>query len=319
MKSNYGPVNVLHNGLSADTRTSVQAGYNMSTTSEAIRESSLSSVRKLPKKRKFDLSELEENIKTENVATTLVTNNYSSTTNTITNAVNTSPPQSMAVDYSCIAPNNSITFANSRNLPVSKTLPPKLEPSHPYYQETAIGQEYYAQNAGFPMPTVGEKSDASDKLSIALHEWIDHRVLAKRNEMYFPGIIRKADSTVGNIWIEFDNNAEDLVVYQDVLHAGRYDVISDASPSLSQVTVGSRVCVRTTGSLVDDKQLQARIFVEGSVFKILPAPTRFVIRLASSENKEYIASRADIRLLQPPWSDELENDVEHELPPPLLP
>ncbi|XP_026686882.1 putative transcription factor capicua, partial [Diaphorina citri] len=86
---------------------------------------------------------------------------------------------------------------------------------------------------------------------INLHEWIDHRVLAKRNSVYLPGVIRKADSG-SVIWVEFDYYEGTLVPFPDVLSHGKYDIISDASPSFGQVTKGTRVCLRTSVELSED-------------------------------------------------------------------
>lgn len=331
MKSNSGPVNVLPNGMKTETRNP-QTVCNDSAVSETREpSSSLSTVRTLPKKRKYDLSTLVDDYsKPGNNVPVSTTSQYAS---------NITPPQSIAVDYSCVGNSSSntgntsgnstsinVSFGSSSDSPAAKP-PPKIEPSHIYYSEALETnkvvpvQEYYNSNASFPVPAISvnnvpERNAVSDKPNIALHEWIDHRVLAKRNGVYLPGTIRKADSTVGNIWIEFDNSPEgELILFMDVLQGGRYDVISDASPLLCQVNVGVRVCVRTSGSLIDDKQMVLRVFVEGIVTKILTSPVRFVVRLTGPETKEYVANRADIRLLQPPWSDELED----ELPPPSLP
>ncbi len=311
-----GPVNILQNGVKMETRP-IPIG------SEIAKESSLSSVRKLPKKRKFDLSELEE----PSYSKPEVSATNSSTVNC---TANITPPQSTAVDYSYISGcgNGNLSDNAIRNncfdSSPPKLTPPKLESNHYFEAETKAPQlqEYYKPNVNFSVPSINvsgahDRNDATEKLNVALHEWIDHRVLAKRNGVYVPGMIRKADSTVGCVWVEFDN-VDDLVVFSDVLLAGRYDVISDASPSISQVSVGDRVCVRTSVSLVDEKHPMSRIFVEGVVDKILKSPVRFVVRLTCPENKEYIVKRADICLLQPPWLDELENDSDRDLPPPLV-
>lgn len=321
------PVNILPNGIEPENSNFTATVCNVAIVLEMANETSLSSVRTLPKKRKFDLSALEETsyAKRESVELTIT------------------PPQSTAVDYSRVS--NSVSCSNANEHVVdngrgtsmsscnSDSSPPKLTPqkttlSPVFYQEAATSKgaslpEYYKPSVNLSVPTLNvssaqEYSGTCEKPNIALHEWIDHRVLAKQNCVYSPGTIRKADSTNGNVWVEFDNNGEELIVFLDVLQNGRYDVISDASPTLVQVGVGARVCVRTSSSSADDKQ-QSRLFVEGIVHKILMSPVQFVVRLLGPEHKEYMVKRADIRLLQPPWADELENDYENELPPRLLP
>lgn len=334
-----GPVNILPNGIKPEN-SNFTTVCSVAIVPEMAKDSSLSSIRKLPKKRKFDLSELEE-------PECAKRDSVESTPPTTHRATNITPPQSTAVDYSCVGnsaggsnvsenagDNGSIRgrYSAGHNSDSSppKLTPQKMESPPVYYQEGASSKgssmlEYYKPNSNFSVPSLNvsgaseRSNETCEKLNIALHEWIDHRVLAKRSGVYIPGTIRKADSTYGNVWVEFDNNGEELILFADVLQNGRYDVISDASPTLMQVTVGARVCVRTSGSLVDDKQGLSRLFVEAIVHKIITSPVQFVVRLLGPESKEYVVKRADIRLLQPPWSDELENDYEHELPPPLLP
>lgn len=290
------PVNVVHNGVKMETRSPNQ---NTCIT-EIPRESSLSSVRKLPKKRKYDLSELEETPpRTETTVTTSIQNQIAP------------PPQSAAVDYSCVA----------------VKIQPKYENPHIYYSETNTNRnttDYYKPNVNFSVPSISvnnatlDRREPADKFNVALCEWEGDRVLAKRGHVYLPGTIRRADSSAGNVWVEFDGSPEGEILFPDVLQTGRYNIISDASPSQSLINVGTSVCVRTNGSL-DDNQMVSRIFVEGVVSKILLSPVKFVVRLSDPEAKEYVVKRADIRLLQPPWMDELENDLDNDQPPPLLP
>lgn len=329
-----GPINILPNDIKAENSNFTATVCNVAIVLEMANESSLSSVRTLPKKRKYDLSALEEttnDVKRENVVPTPPTAHA---------AANISPPQSTAVDYSRVS--NAVSQSNANDhladygrgtyVVACDSSPPKLTPqttesSPSFHQEAVAGKdtsvpEYYKPNINFSVPSLNvsvaeERVEGGEKPNIALHEWIDHRVLAKRNGVYIAGTIRRADSTNGNVWVEFDVNGEELILFADVLQSGRYDVISDASPTLMQVGDGARVCVRTS-SLSDDK-LQSRVFVEGIVHKILTSPVQFVVQLLGAEPKEYVVKRADIRLLQPPWCDELENDYEHELPPPLLP
>lgn len=54
---------------------------------------------------------------------------------------------------------------------------------------------------------------------IALHEWIDHRVLAKRETVYLPGVIRKVEAG-SVIWVEFDYCEGTMVPFTDVLNRG---------------------------------------------------------------------------------------------------
>jgi len=151
-----------------------------------------------------------------------------------------------------------------------------------------------------------ESSRSRPRLSIDLSEWRDHRVLALRDSYYFPGVIR--DVVYGEILIEFDGEKK-LVRYSDVLGARRYDVIGDASPSLGQVILDTKVCIRCpTVNHVD----ASKVFVKGTVCKILKNPNRFVVKISREDDQSdsYVVKRADLRLIQPPWADELEEGLE---------
>lgn len=69
---------------------------------------------------------------------------------------------------------------------------------------------------------------------IDLSEWCNHRVLAKRNNIYVPGVIKTSNITNAVI-VEFDYPEGTRQTYYDIFNAGRFDIICDASPSLSDV------------------------------------------------------------------------------------
>ncbi|KAH1022985.1 hypothetical protein HUJ04_012281 [Dendroctonus ponderosae] len=184
-------------------------------------------VRKLPKKRKFDPSELDEG----------------------------------GQPNSCIA------------VSVVQTLPNVTTTEYPYNQQKVP-----------PAPP-----------PVDLSEWCDHRVLAKQGDWYLPGVIR--DAGVDSITVVLDEKGE-RKRYENVFDSDCYNVIGDASPSVNQITLGTRVCVRQNQS----------IFVEGIVCTILDGqPIRFVVAVIGEKSYELRVKRADLRLLRPPWWDELEH------------
>ncbi|KAJ8930843.1 hypothetical protein NQ314_016260 [Rhamnusium bicolor] len=200
-------------------------------------------VRKLPKKRKFDPSELEENhsqavcIPVSVVQCTSVM----------------SAPQATAVDYSC-------------------------------------SQRVITQEEGI------FKQTNSKQNIVDLSEWCDHRVLAKQGNWYYPGVIREANGS--NITVALDGKEEKLITYTNVFDNECYNVIGDASPSINQITLGTRVCVRHNQSM----------FVEGVVCSRLEGqPVRFVVAVIGEKSMDVTVKRAELRLLRPPWWDELEN------------
>lgn len=146
-------------------------------------------------------------------------------------------------------------------------------------------------------------------IAIDLSEWRGTRVLALRDSRYYPGVIRNASH--GEIFIEFDGEGQLLVRYSDVLGAGKYDVIGDASPSVGQVTLDAKVCVKcpTANGHID---AMTNVFVKGTVCKIVTEQKRFVVKIPMEGDRSdsYVVNRADLRLLQPPWVDELEDGIE---------
>ncbi|KAF5276672.1 hypothetical protein FQA39_LY06476 [Lamprigera yunnana] len=197
-------------------------------------------VRKVPKKRKFDLSELEETATIACVPVSVVQSTISA------------PPQVAAVDYSC-----SI---------------------RPVEHDQLIRKQF----------------------DIDLSEWCEHRVLAKQGDWYYPGVIRQASGS--KLMVEFDGRENKPVCFSDVLASECYDVIGDASPYVSQLTLGTRVCVRHDQA----------VFVEGVVCRILEGqPVRYAVAVLGDRPHEINVKRADLRLLRPPWWDELENSRGH--------
>ncbi|XP_012530902.1 putative transcription factor capicua isoform X3 [Monomorium pharaonis] len=256
------------------------------------------SAKKLPKKRKFDPSELEEMDKTSNV------------TSNINNMVHIRAPAIPLSGQPVLGQQSSLLTTNSRQSPQQQESDCYQIPSaHSVVvvptQNTAV--DYSSQNTAVDYSLREEPSRSRPRLAIDLSEWRDHRVLALRDLYYFPGVIRNV--VHGDILIEFDGERK-LVRYSDVLGARRYDVIGDASPSLGQVTLDTKVCIRcpTTNSHVD----ATKVFVKGTVCKILTKPYRFVVKIPREDDQSdsYIVKRADLRLVQPPWADELEEGLE---------
>ena len=145
-------------------------------------------------------------------------------------------------------------------------------------------------------------------LKIDLNEWRGHRVLAFCNEYYYPGVIRHAVDE--NVFIELDIEKE-LIKFSNVLSNRKFDVISDASPSSKQVFVHTKVCFRKPQSInLTSQDISTNSFSIGSVCRLLNKPTRFIVETSKKEN--YTVRRADLRLIRPPWWDELEEDFENQ-------
>ncbi|XP_070137730.1 putative transcription factor capicua isoform X1 [Drosophila bipectinata] len=145
-----------------------------------------------------------------------------------------------------------------------------------------------------------------------LSEWNNTRVLAKIHNHYASGIIRQVqEAAADSILVEFDSPDLGSRLYPDVLHQGCYHVILDASPPMADITLDARVCVR--------QRVEGRgagsgsfVYVEGIITDINHATKQYSVQLMGEEmNTTKVVCRADLRLLQPPWWDEL-----NELTPP---
>lgn len=264
--------------------------------------STIMSARKLPKKRKFDPSELEETdnpIVSENHMPSLVV----------------MPPQSIAVDYSYIGPSK---YQDVERRTTNYDSPPVIKIEDRSEPVVSNENEVSHEESNIVMLSVADLNLSrriNGRSDIDLREWMDHRVLAKKDQVYLPGKIRRAGCN-GEVWVEFDNYEGKMAVFTDVLYSGRNNIISDASPSLQQIHLGVHVCVRVAGTM-DENQSVPTVFVEGFVNKIMNSPARFVVKLLSHPNSEHVAKRAELRLLQPPWRDELEDQEERNGQVPL--
>ena len=143
----------------------------------------------------------------------------------------------------------------------------------------------------------------NDQDLVDLKEWCNHRVLAKRKEIYVPGVIRPTELP-NSVLVELDYPEGQQQLYHDIFASGRYDVISDASPSLSDIVIGTRVCVRT---VIPD--LPTHVFIEGIVAEILNNTKQFAIKIMGNTQDRRIVKRAELRLVLPPWWDELEDNL----------
>lgn len=145
-------------------------------------------------------------------------------------------------------------------------------------------------------------------IDIDLMDWKGQRVLAKCNGIYLPGVIKELKNGC-NIVILFDKDQSTKCIY-DVLGNGKYDVISDHSPSPGQVKVGTCVCVRVNQ--------EENVFVVGEIVSISPKPVFHVKLEGASEygcaGTVVRVSRANLRLLLPPWWEELDMDPQPDMP-----
>ena len=86
-----------------------------------------------------------------------------------------------------------------------------------------------------PVPPGGLPLKGEAKtFDIDLHEWIGHRVLARRDTYFCPGVVKNVYEGY-SVSILFDGEEQPLI-YHEVLAKGELDtIISDAVPTTSQV------------------------------------------------------------------------------------
>lgn len=157
-------------------------------------------------------------------------------------------------------------------------------------------------------PTLLPRVASPPAAHVDLNEWRCHRVLAKVASRYLTGVIRSGHGH-SDVLVQLDGH-EQPTLYSDVTRAGKFDVISDASPSPSQLTLGARVCLRV------ESHPQLAVFVEGVICQISNKPIQYLVRtIGQTPDVECWTTRPSLRLLQPPWWEELENGPEPLLPP----
>ncbi|XP_034252748.1 protein capicua homolog isoform X2 [Thrips palmi] len=274
--------------------------HNINIIQRETSPSTIMSVAKLPKKRKYDPSELEETaIESKPFNQGLPMSSASTPLVVVTPSVSVSAPLSIemppqqtqsvvvvtpqpnAVDYSGFT--SSTPKAQYREVHI---------PPDPYLDQSMVlhGSMDHSEH---------NRHSTSQRNTIDLQDWVDNPCLAKKDNVYVPGVIKHADGS--DVVVEFEEGHR--TCYRDVFGESKYSIINDASPSAALVNVGSRVCVRT------DSNTAVRVFVEAQVCGKLTSPVRFVVRcVPTSLSKDHVVNRADIRLLLPPWWEEMNND-----------
>ncbi|KAL4229580.1 hypothetical protein ACF0H5_012618 [Mactra antiquata] len=149
---------------------------------------------------------------------------------------------------------------------------------------------------------------------IDLHHWKNQRVLARKDITFQAGVIRNINQS-RTIGIQFEGDAE--YTNFPVFDTKTCYIVGDNPPPAMTISVGCQVCVRTNP--------EQNIFYEGSVVeKKVQQPVQYRVRLLHSVHismfgQEVWSPRANIRLLQPPWHDELEDGYPEQTPPPVTP
>lgn len=142
-----------------------------------------------------------------------------------------------------------------------------------------------------------------------LSEWIGTRILARRitNEpstVYLPGVIKSFDLINCCVGVQFDsdNDHNDEIQYYRQKEQLNY-IICDNIPSFRQIRVGISVAAKFSN--------QNREFHEGIVEEIVDSNnhnSKSLYRVRCAGSLETLLSRANLRLLVQPWTDEDERE-----------
>lgn len=168
------------------------------------------------------------------------------------------------------------------------------------------------RNAMTGTPELAYNTTTSRPL-VNLCEWEGHRILAKKSGHYYPAVI-SAVRTPCDLIVRLDHCSSKELLYNNVFSNCKYDVVSDSVPSLQQLVEGVRVVARS------DKDQQ--IFVEGEILEKRHTGNsiHYLVRIVSPDGgpgQEIMLMRPHLRLLQPPWWEDLES-ASH-IPSPLTP
>ncbi|KRY86928.1 putative transcription factor capicua [Trichinella pseudospiralis] len=154
--------------------------------------------------------------------------------------------------------------------------------------------------------------------SVSLKDWKGARVLARpldREDYYYSACIKLVRPN-NAVVVEFDNAAElnSLVVYEDVFTVSQFDILADQAPVPELVKIGMVVCAR--------RNADQPHFELAEVVGISMMPVSFQLKFTTSRQSTgrvhsaspdvtYLwVSRANIRLLRPPWFEELSCEIQ---------
>ncbi|KHK00004.1 hypothetical protein OESDEN_00066 [Oesophagostomum dentatum] len=130
---------------------------------------------------------------------------------------------------------------------------------------------------------------------VNLHEWLGTRVLARVSSGgYQPGSIKNVHDNK-DVVVQFDDGQE--LRFDDVMNEANSNlIIADQAPSPSTIKIKTMVCVRLP--------TEQNVYRTGELISISSTPAKYLVRVTSSESDSSV-SRANLRLLRPPWYEEL--------------
>ena len=147
--------------------------------------------------------------------------------------------------------------------------------------------------------------------AVNLEDWINQRVLARKDNTYQSGLIKDIYQRK-DVGVLFDGDTDQVFFFNVLDNRMSCDLINDNPPSSLMISVGCRVCVRIKS--------EQNIFYEGQVME--KKMLHYRVRLVHPQHierfgPEVLIARAAVRLLQPPWYEDLQDCIpEQPTPPP---
>ncbi|BFZ13763.1 hypothetical protein BsWGS_16802 [Bradybaena similaris] len=152
-----------------------------------------------------------------------------------------------------------------------------------------------------PLLLSAASAPVTKKPLLDLREWKNQRILAKRGDIFEVAIIKAVHPSSQNVDIEFESDHKSMT-FSNVFDLQGCLLVGDNSPQVSTLTVGRAVCVRVNQ--------EKNIFHEGVVVERRTNPVMCHVKLKRQydNSPELIwAARVNIRLIQPPWFDDMED------------
>uniref|UniRef100_A0A8R1TUJ0 HMG box domain-containing protein n=1 Tax=Onchocerca volvulus TaxID=6282 RepID=A0A8R1TUJ0_ONCVO len=165
------------------------------------------------------------------------------------------------------------------------------------FDTLALMEQLKKRNLGLEIPT-NFTVESMNETTVNLEVWKASRVLARLPDIdgYLPACIKGVRANK-DVTVQFDNGTEH--VFEDVITSLREypDILADQAPSPDLINVADVVCVKWKND--------ENIYRLAEVLKKTAWPIMFQMRLHVGLSTDFWFHRASIRLLRPPWYDEL--------------
>ncbi|GFR72074.1 protein capicua-like protein [Elysia marginata] len=141
---------------------------------------------------------------------------------------------------------------------------------------------------------------AAKRPLLDLSEWRNQRVLAKRRGVYEVAVIKGVHGC--DLDVEFESDRA-KVMFENVFDPQSSGLlVGDNNPQVASLTPRRNVCLRVSQ--------ERNIFHEGVIVAVERNPLAFRVALKTipgvSQGEEILAKRVHLRLLQPPWWEDME-------------